>query len=372
MSDLFKDHKPELSEEEDRLLWQRVRAIPALETAPALRPVPWWRRLWTMPAVRYGAPALAVLLAAVVWVINGEQVYKSERPRLVDDAPTVAREEAPAPAPILPPAASAPTTQTAPMQEEAPRVVARDRPEERSNLATIRAQDEAAGAAARSDAAGPAAPQESEAIVGQSAPTTTSLKKSAPSAAPASPQTFATPPPAAESRERKVAAESAPGAVDSRAAAKPQWGSVKNGYRDSGNAARLEMQQMLSVADQLIEGELPDPSALAAHPVVQAASPTAYGKARSVPLPMDIATQDDRRLYQVASPKYEDFAPAEQAAAIAYAFERALANPAQTPRARVERMLAYARAIEDRSGKAEKPGATRLVAMIEGALKAWP
>ena len=68
MSDLFKDHKSELTEEEDRLLWQRVRAIPALTTAPAFRPAPWWRRLFALPAVRYGAPALAVLVAAVVWV----------------------------------------------------------------------------------------------------------------------------------------------------------------------------------------------------------------------------------------------------------------------------------------------------------------
>jgi len=68
VSDLFKDHKPELTEEEDRLLWQRVRAIPS--APPPVPPDPWWKRLFALPAVRYGAPAFAVLLAAVVYVVE--------------------------------------------------------------------------------------------------------------------------------------------------------------------------------------------------------------------------------------------------------------------------------------------------------------
>jgi hypothetical protein len=103
---------------------------------------------------------------------------------------------------------------------------------------------------------------------------------------------------------------------------------------------------------------------------VQAASATPYAKAAAIPLPSDVATQADLRLR--AAGGYADYAPGEQAAAIAYAFERALANPSATPRSRIERMLAHARAIEDRAGKEDEPGAKRLVAMIEGALKAWP
>jgi hypothetical protein len=68
----------------------------------------------------------------------------------------------------------------------------------------------------------------------------------------------------------------------------------------------------------------------------------------------------DLKLKQAGT--YEDLSPGEQAAAIAYAFERALADPGATPRARGRaHARRTAKAIEDRAGKADKPGASRLV-----------
>ena len=367
MSDLFKDHKPELSEEEDRLLWQRVRAIPALETAPAFRPAPWWRKLWEMPGVRYGAPALAVLMAAVVWVVAREPEYKADARRARQEASSAKQ----TPAPVT-------DAQPAPTRNSA-RVMAVD-----EKVATkpvdgvgIPTKDKAEGAEWRADAVAPAEPQNEELASrpASAAPTAGALRKSAPAPAPSTPTattgtTFAAPPPATATSERKQSASApAPQAQELKAAEKPQWGGVKSNYRDGGNTAQVDGIHPVSAPDMLLQGSLPDPSTLATHPVVQAASPTAYAKAAMVTLPIDIATQADLK---AGARPYEDFAPAEQAAAIAYAFERALANPSATPRARIERMLAHAKAIEDRSGKADKVGASMLVAMIEGALEAWP
>ena len=82
MSDLFKKNAPRLSEDEEQRLWQRVRAIPdevAAERAsqPEASPArdsrgtrPWWRGLFAAPAFRYGAPALAVVVAATLYVLQ--------------------------------------------------------------------------------------------------------------------------------------------------------------------------------------------------------------------------------------------------------------------------------------------------------------
>jgi hypothetical protein len=84
VSDLFKKNAPRLSEEEERRLWQSVRSIPdqvaaesAEERARAAREAaradarrPWWRGLFATPAFRYGAPALAVLVAATLFVVQ--------------------------------------------------------------------------------------------------------------------------------------------------------------------------------------------------------------------------------------------------------------------------------------------------------------
>ena len=80
MSDLFKRHRPKLSEDEERALWERVRTIPreAGGRSPGLAGAPRkrspWEVLWARPAVRYGAPALAVALVAIVWSAQQEPV----------------------------------------------------------------------------------------------------------------------------------------------------------------------------------------------------------------------------------------------------------------------------------------------------------
>jgi len=318
-----------------------------------------------MPGVRYGVPALAMLVAAVIWVIEREPEYQ----------PRAARHEAPVSMQTAPPA---PDGQPVPTRNSA-RVTAVDEKSATKPDAVggVASKDKAEGADWRADQVAPSENQRKE-VTAQSAPSVAALRKSAPAAAP----TFAPPPSAVEEREGIQAGVPAPQAakaapskpVDSKAASraeeKPQWGAVKNGYRDSGNTAQLDMMLLVTAPDMLVQGTLPDPSMLATHSIVQAASPRAYQKAGTVPLPIDIATQAN--LPKAGARPYEDYAPAEQAAAIAYAFERALAHPAATPRARIERMLAHAQAIEDRAGKADKPGASMLVEMIEGALRAWP
>jgi len=303
------------------------------------------------------------MLAAVVWVTQREPEYKSQNVRHDASSPTQA---------------APPVTGSVPTRNSA-RVTAVD--EKVVTKPDVPTKDKAAGAEWRADEVAPSENERKE-IAAQSAPSTGALRKSAPAAAP----TFA-PPPSSEvaTRERKQAAEPAPAPqpaamkmaapkpVDSKDASKAeekaQWGEVKNGYRDSGGAALYQVQTV-SVPEQLAQGTLPDPATLVNHPIVRAASSTAYATARTVSLPLDIATEAD--IQKSGSRPYEAYAPGEQAAAIAYAFERAIAQPAATPRARIERMLVHARAIEDRAGKADKPGATRLVAMIEGALEVWP
>ena len=68
--------------------------------------------------------------------------------------------------------------------------------------------------------------------------------------------------------------------------------------------------------------------------------------------------------------RYEDAPARLQAAALAAAFEKALASPKTTPRAKVEKLLVRARAVAAREDAT--PGAARLVTMIEGALRVWP
>lgn len=116
MSDLFKDQKPRLSEEEERRLWEHVRTIPRDVGTEPERHEPWWRGLFALPAVRYGVPALAVALVAVVWVWQREpesplrdqasvqtRAGEKERSKVgLDEQPAV--EPAPAPTPSRMPA----------------------------------------------------------------------------------------------------------------------------------------------------------------------------------------------------------------------------------------------------------------------------
>jgi hypothetical protein len=373
VSDLFKDHKPELSEEEDRLLWQRVRAIPG----PASRPAPWWRRLFAMPAVRYGAPAFAVLLAAVVWVIERSPDF--ERCREPERAPVVA----PAPRDEPTPSMQSPSTEmhemTQPQKGAAKREVARIDEEASGGAPAPRAKD--VGETAQLDAANeaerrselatppPAAPPPAASQPAAPAPQTAALKKSAPA--------FATPPPAAETKERNqaepqaVSRKVATQSVDQKLAS-PVWGTVKSNYRDSGGAA-----DAFTMIDSV--------SALAL--VVEAAGPGAL--TGSVPLPDDPPWRAVIALVPGAPPqarlengahfglvstlgsyaRYEDAPPRLQAAALALAFERALAEP-NAARAQVERLLVRTRELAARAGKST--GAAKLAIRIERALGNWP
>jgi hypothetical protein len=147
VSDLFKRHRPRLSEDEERALWERVRTIPReaageRRSAGGRKRSP-WDVLWARPAVRYGAPALAVALVAVVWVAQKEPVAPARQEaarRNLSTTPateTVPSEEraqvgardapgAPTPAPLLttrPPAAA---TAPAPAGRDLDRAVAQE------------------------------------------------------------------------------------------------------------------------------------------------------------------------------------------------------------------------------------------------------
>lgn len=136
MSDLFKRHRPKLSEDEERALWERVRTIPreAGGRSPAPRRRSPWEVLWARPAIRYGAPALAVALVAFVWIAQQEPVAPARRGATAPSTPSVATEgteersegigmadapDAAAPAPTAP--------RPAPEQQDTPSPSPRDR-----------------------------------------------------------------------------------------------------------------------------------------------------------------------------------------------------------------------------------------------------
>jgi hypothetical protein len=93
VSDFWKDRRPQMTEDEDRRLWERVRAIPthAGSAAQAARG-PAWRRWLAVPSVRYGASALVVALFAVLWVVQ-----RDPRPPAVGTARGPTTESEPAP-----------------------------------------------------------------------------------------------------------------------------------------------------------------------------------------------------------------------------------------------------------------------------------
>ncbi|MGH7726115.1 MAG: hypothetical protein ACREOU_11880 [Candidatus Eiseniibacteriota bacterium] len=166
MSDLFKDHGPRMTEEEDRRLWERVRTIPgeveaeseasrARERASGKAPrterrEPWWRGWFALPAVRYGVPALAVVLVAVVWVVqqNPTSPMRSESDRV--RIATEGLDERPAPAPASEVAPTAPSGPAEPSGPTAPsaraRVGSRDRREASPEIVTQEELSAGAGA----------------------------------------------------------------------------------------------------------------------------------------------------------------------------------------------------------------------------------
>ncbi len=80
MSDFWKKRRPQLTDDEERALWERVRTMPA-EARGAARARSPWAALWARPAVRFGAPVLAVALVAIVWV--AQQSPEAPRPESV-------------------------------------------------------------------------------------------------------------------------------------------------------------------------------------------------------------------------------------------------------------------------------------------------
>jgi hypothetical protein len=157
VSDLFKKNRPRLGEDEERALWERVRTIPREaggRRAPAPgadRALPWWAGLWARPAVRFGAPALAVALVAVVWVTQREPVTPARQPARVVEPPSATAPAAPSDAsePLLPEQETAP----APAVESRARVAAgaRSEADERAPAVAEEQRDPSA-AGARDDA----------------------------------------------------------------------------------------------------------------------------------------------------------------------------------------------------------------------------
>jgi hypothetical protein len=388
MSDLFKDHKPELSDDEDRRLWQRVRAIPGEAEGFRHAPVPWWRALWAMPAVRYGAPAFAVLVAAVVWV--------TER----GPEPTLKVQE---PARVSTRAATPPAVQPAPdsqAPEEAPTVAMRavtppaDHLRARSSLSKDeKAQPERQEAALDQGARGGAAPepelivQQQEHVIVPAPAKTMALRKGEPAPAPTA-QTFAPPP-------KEAAKNSTP-------SPSANWGSVKSNYRDSGSAGAQQrlLDGPVSIVEGLEQGVLPGAAALASHAIVANVADAARLGSLSgrVSFPKEALGDQEPAIAIVEIPasgriearvegasartdrmlsigggttNFEAAPPRLQVAVLAFALERALAAPG-TPRYRLENMLELSKKIGRRAGPDARPGADRLTHMLEGALRAWP
>jgi len=384
VSDLFKDHKPELTEEEDRLLWQRVRAIPSAPPPPV--PDPWWKRLLAMPAVRYGAPAFAVLLAAVVYVVERAPeptLHPASSKRAVERVETTAPSE---PTPVhrmLPP----PVVTEG---EVRPRSATPDVAAPGGNPAGSAPTEEAAGSAPANEARKERAivakdepqPAERRDVDNFAQPPSTAVLQKSKAAAPAPAQV--------EGARRQsavlAAPQSAPAPETETAPTKgPTWGAKKAQYRDGGEAPATGLSGLLAGST------LPSKSSLASHLVVtETAGPGALSA--SVPLPDDPGSRAVIALSPDAPPvarvesatlglmrdlkkdgqyeRYEDAPARLQAAALATAFEKALASPGTTPRAKVEKLLVRARAVAAREDAT--PGAARLVTMIEGALRVWP
>jgi len=407
MSDLFKDHKPELSDDEDRRLWQRVRAIPGEAEGFRHAPVPWWRALWAMPAVRYGAPAFAVLVAAVVWVTE-----RGPEPTLKVQAPARDAERA------APPAASQPAPEAKQrgvdgegqrIGAQAPGLEDRVTNEESRTTATrevrvlhpqdLRARtlskdqraldqkaDERQEAALDKAASGalsePEVAQQEKVIVAPPAKTL-ALKKG--EAAPA-PTAFAAPP-------KEAAKNSAP-------SPSANWGSVKSNYRDSGSASAQQrlLGAPVSIVEGLEQGVLPGAAALASHAIVanvvdasrlgplsgRVAFPqVALGDEEpaiaivEIPASGPVEARVDARMDRMLAlgggkaTSFEAAPPRLQLAVLAFAFERALASP-DTPRYRLQDLFELTKQVVSRADREVRPGGERLARMIEGALRSWP
>jgi len=334
MSDLFKDHGPELSDDEDCRLWQRVRAIPGEAKGEAPRRLvsaPWWTRLWAMPAVRYGAPALAVLLVAVVWVAE----RRPETPARVAATRAVNQLDRKAEAPQ----SAAPGNAPAPRAQAPPAV-----PGSREELAKESRAAESAGRAQGQESKDePAGRADGGAVLEREV-----VLKAAPAPAPAAPG-------------------SAPQEAQKFAAAPTQPASE-------------------GATDRLAGGALPTPAELARHALVAevaevealgplTATVTAprgdFGLSAGESIALGLSPGGAALVSFVRAPgiPYESAPARVQAAALAALLERALEDPAGAPRARLEALKDAARKIDVR---AVAQGRARLLGALDGALGAAP
>ena len=113
MSEFWKKRRPRLSEDEERALWERVRTMPSEASGRGARARSPWAALWARPAVRFGAPVLAVALVAIVWV--AQRPPEAPRPETMSGAqlPEAVRE-------VAPMATTGPAEQAMPAPEPAP------------------------------------------------------------------------------------------------------------------------------------------------------------------------------------------------------------------------------------------------------------
>lgn len=398
MSDLFKDQRPELSDDEDRRLWQRVRAIPdEVAATPRREPAraPWWRALWAMPAVRYGAPALAVLLVAVVWV--------TER-RPTPPARTAAER-------MTPHALNgAPHAQMSPPVTREPDVPVQGSDAARSSSRSIRARaqenresgssllpqqksalDEAAKDEIKAQESAPTPPGYASRLrvmkKESAVPAPQAEPQPAPTPAPTSSnQTFAAPPRSTGSAAPQVA----PAAPKASAPAPSNWGSTRANYRDSGPGAQ-------GTERELSLGGFPSQASLARHDLVALALDTPdlgpidfWG---SLPKGTDWGPDSKAWIHVVVGPdgpphvtfvptkllrrfgpgadyEYEAAPPRVQAALLAALLERALLDPTTVPRHRIEELLEAARRVKRRGGAGQGIGV--LVRTVETLLESWP
>jgi len=336
MSDLFKDHGPELSDDEDRRLWQRVRAIPGEAAGEAPGRAPWWRALWAMPAVRYGAPAFAVLLVAVVWVAE----RRPEPPPRV--AATRAQNE------LDQEAAAPPVSENAPLpMAQAPPAASRVLTKER------RGAEGGRPATAQLSKDEPARRVDGGAVLEREV-----TLKAAPTPAPAAEEAPKFAP--APAREEVAAQSGAP--------APANWGAMKSQGRDSGRASAQAM------ASHALVAEVADIQALGPLTATVTALPGDLGLPAGESIAL-VLTPDAGALvsfvHAVHAPGIPyGSAPARvQAAALAALLERALLDPAGAPRARLEALEAAALKIDPREGG---QGRARLLGAIDGALGAAP
>ena len=161
MSEFWKKRRPRLSNDEERALWERVRTMPSEAAGRGARARSPWAARWARPAVRFGAPVLAVALVAIVWVAQrGPEAPRPEATRAMEPMATTGPAEQVAPAPGSVPAPAGGREERA--QAESPAIAseeAMDAAPQRAKEAPTFAAPPAApsGAADRGDEATPGA-----------------------------------------------------------------------------------------------------------------------------------------------------------------------------------------------------------------------